>query len=395
MELEMLKSFDIKSIGINQISFVLLLLLISINSSYPSNLLIVILSVTTLAFSFLKSFSLFGLAKCITLVSIIFLTLQWQFGNVGESIYGRSIEARYQWVLVLYPLLLACFFQNRAYILPGLRFLIILHVSLFYIQFVLSMIGINLDYLELLNIRESRNEVYLNFGSTFLNMRSSGLFHEPGTYASVLGTLVATVICIDRKFLSERIVIAFAITGFLSLSSFGIIAGFLCVFVYYYCNNSRLFMNPKVWVVLVSLILLMATYFYYRFTLNSLTSSGFGARFIIFGQYLNSSLFDFLFGQNFELRTISLNDYESYDFFLEDNGLLFYMLFFHGFVVTFLIVFTLNKVFFVPMHFFLVCAFLKISPSFYFFSLCAIPALIVVLSGQRRLLKYNLLKSLR
>jgi|SaaInlStandDraft_1057018.scaffolds.fasta_scaffold13135_3 hypothetical protein len=391
MELEMLKRVDIKSIGINQISFVLLLFVISINSSYPSNSLIVIVSVTTLALSFLKSFSLSGFAKCLTLVAIFFLTLQWQFENDGGSIYGLSIEGRYQWILVLSPLLLACFFQNRAYILSGLRFLIILHVSLFYIQFVFMMIGINLDYLELLNIRESRTEVYLNFGNTFLNMRSSGLFHEPGTYASVLGTLVATVICIDRKFLSERIVIAFAITGFLSLSSFGMIAGFLCVFVYYY-NHVRLFMTSKALVVLVFLLFLMATYFYYRFTLNSLASSGFGARFIIFGQYLNSSLFDFLFGQNLELRSISLNDYELYDFFIEDNGLLFYMLFIHGFVATFLFVFVLNKVFFVPMHFFLVCAFLKISLSFYFFSLCAIPALIVSLSGERRLLKYNSLK---
>ena len=362
---------------LSRILFLVLLFFVSVNSSFSSNTTIGGLAVMVILAGLGKKFPLPLFVQVCALCVVLFASLYLNFKGMAGSDYSDSIVFRYMVTLVFLPMIILCFFLNRRSIVSSIGILVRLHIYLFFLQFVFSLIGVQIDYLEIAGIRESRNQVYLDGSGAIFSMRASGLFHEPGTYGSVVGALLAGLICISRKTVNERLVVLFVVSCVLSLSTFGVLAAVAVLTLFYSDALTGIISSLRKMIFLGFIVFFAFIYMYFRFSENSLISSGLGARLIIINEYLNFGLHDFLFGASLEESKILIEPERHYEFFVEDNGLLFYMLFLHGFLLTCVSVFLLSTIGGINKRFLLCCAILKISPAFYFFSLILIPAFLV------------------
>ena len=203
--------------NLSRILFLVLLFFVSVNSSFSSNSTIGGLAVMVILAGLGKKFPLALFTQVCALCLVLFALLYANFKGMAGSDYSDSIVFRYMVTLVFLPMIILCFFLNRRSIESSIGILVRLHIYLFFLQFVFSLIGVQIDYLEIAGIRESRNQIYLDGSGAFFSMRASGLFHEPGTYGSVVGALLAGLICISRKAVNERLVVLFVISCVLSI----------------------------------------------------------------------------------------------------------------------------------------------------------------------------------
>ena len=223
-----------------------------------------------------KKFPLALFTQVCALCLVLFALLYANFKGMAGSDYSDSIVFRYMVTLVFLPMIILCFFLNRRSIESSIGILVRLHIYLFFLQFVFSLIGVQIDYLEIAGIRESRNQIYLDGSGAFFSMRASGLFHEPGTYGSVVGALLAGLICISRKAVNERLVVLFVISCVLSLSTFGVLAAVAVLTLFYSDALTGIISSLRKMIFLGLIVFFAFIYMYFRFSENSLISLSLG-----------------------------------------------------------------------------------------------------------------------
>ena len=313
------------------------------NSSIPSNTLIAICTSIYLLYYITKNNPFiidkkqlnYGIKIWIALF-IIFALIFWKNGT-GENEYEKNIIHRGLILLAVTPIALIITTKYRESIIKTIYYLLATNIILFFIQFIYSnLTGSYLDYLGILGIRNSRPELYLNFGLGFIKYRCTGIFHEPGTYASII-TLIYCSIKLGKSKINKIFIYLGIISLVLTGSGFGMLGAIIIVAMF---KNEIIIDRKKsnlalkiFWGLFFIIVVYVATtYFMYRFSANDFISSGYEFRTRLLNKLYESNLQELITGRPLSEREIFVNSYTLYESYTEDNSLLFFIIYHTGII---------------------------------------------------------------
>lgn len=319
------------------------------NSSFPSNYLIAAVGCLLLTLQVASGQILFIRSDLLirggTLYAQLLLTLLiiYLHNGAGTDTYGNNVVSRGAALLLLLPTSLLILSAHRTAFRTALQAVITINLALFYVQFALSnTTGLYLDYLKILGIRESKPDLYLDFGVGYLRFRCTGVFHEPGTYASITTLLIASLKLGEYKQRTKTM--AFGIASLvLTGSGFGMIGAVLLIGLFHkqliqHLPSGRHLGKVAALGLLTVAIFAGGQYFEYRFTANDEVSSGLAFRLELAHRLTNGTPAEMLVGRPFSERALEISPEIVYESYTEDNGLIFFLLYHTGILGTLLVV---------------------------------------------------------
>jgi hypothetical protein len=325
--------------------------------------------------------SLFGKKYFVTLKGVFFvflliLTIGYlnyvlQVRDAGaNTLLALSVKYRFLWLIIYIPLFILVIHRRTQFIKKLIFSLLIFNVFIWYLQFFVSYLtGDFFDILNMFGLREQRGEAYI-FKKLSLGIqlwRPTGLFHEPGTYASVVIQLLIFDYIGRGKVLTKTHILTL-LSFLLCLSSFSILLAGFFVCVHLYLHNSKTSSQKLGKLAFFILILVFGIgYSVMRFTGNY-RGSGLEFREVIFLKWALQGFELHLLGNRIDDTIIAAGKTNSYDAFVEDLSLLFYMFYHFGFVFTLAILALVRKLAKNSANFLIIfCIFLsKVNLSSYF-----------------------------
>ncbi len=268
-----------------------------------------------------------------------------------------------------------------------------LHLIAFYLQVASHYFGFGyIDYLYFFT-GESQRAFGGSYNSDFFGaagfIRPTGLFNEPGTYATVIFLIflfAQSYGALQCKINNQWLTFFTLFSVFLSFSVFGMI--FLLLYFVYLVRKNIYYMVPIIIFSLILIPIVYDVYIYPRFFSGAYTEDGIGFRFSAiydYTEFVINNFWTFFFGFGFFTDFSSL--FESYVW--ADLGLLLYSIVVFGFIGNFLLIATLfgkysfvNQVFILSMI--ILLSKLPITSMFFWFAISGV----AYLANSRRIKIY-------
>ena len=279
----------------------ILLFLLFINTSFPSNVAIV-LSFVVLFFT-LRYRVRMPARNTLLLISCtaFYLFTLWTVFLFFQLEIGKQywMETRKLVLAFLYHVGLVFLFNNREKVLAKIvTWTLCINVGFYWCQIIFFYIGgLYLDPLKWLGIREQKTAAYFLRGTILKEdafCRPAGFLNEPGTYGSVILLLLVIHYLIDRKL--KPIHIAALISMLSSLSFFAIIGSMIFVSMllferfYFKSHNKRIFYAIFAVVLVVGFVSLLYQYIDIRFHQSRSSDGGLSFREYIVDSWMHFSL---------------------------------------------------------------------------------------------------------
>lgn len=263
---------------------------------------------------------------------IIFFIFTILLGLTGSLLSGYFDLKRFIAFLFFIPLILSIFHFDRVDFLRIISVVVFIHISIFYLQFLLLYIfGIELDL-----IKDFTGRAQKGWGGSYYLpiigklVRLGGLYNEPGTYSTFICLLVSLLLF---NFDRYRLIIYFSILSvLLSFSTYGLI--FSAIFFIYVVVNSNLSVKIFSSILFFTVTSFSLNYFYERFYIHQSSSNGTDFRldfvFVIYENFLIDFNEKFFFG--YGLFNLNINNLLNFDNPINDVGFIFYAFVTSGFI---------------------------------------------------------------